>query len=365
MRRQILPTRDLRDLLNRTTIRAHAPGRIDCGGTWDLKALSLPYETFRPLTVNIAVDIRTTVRLSPYDEGMVAVASPGFDDEVAPAHALPFRTPLGLVFAIASHFGVSGIRIDLESEIPRQSGLGGSGAIAVTVVSAIAKALELQGCSRRLTKARLAVLAHSLEDGMGFSLTGLQDQLAAVYGGVHRWEWRYSCPEKPFSRRPVVRSSQFSDLSRHLLIVYTGESRDSSSATSSYIASFIDGRYRKEWLVIRQLTSDFADALERGNWRNAVEALGQEAAIRASMRADQETVLANQLMADANRRHCAAAYAGGNRAGCIWAIGPDQRAIAHLRADWERTIGESGRGCMLRTQVARTGVVIGLDDTST
>ena len=33
---------------------------------------------------------------------------------------------------------------------------------------------------------------------------GLQDQAAAVFGGAHRWEWRYSDTETPFRRVPLL-----------------------------------------------------------------------------------------------------------------------------------------------------------------
>src|SRR5690349_13552620 len=85
---------DLRDLLRRVSITASAPGRIDCGGTWDIKALALAQERIQPVTVNIAINLRTTVRLYPYDSGKVAIHSQGFDDEEAPVDTLPFHTPL-------------------------------------------------------------------------------------------------------------------------------------------------------------------------------------------------------------------------------------------------------------------------------
>ncbi len=40
------------------------PCRLDMGGTLDISTFIFPYGRFRPLTVNLAINLRTQVRLS-------------------------------------------------------------------------------------------------------------------------------------------------------------------------------------------------------------------------------------------------------------------------------------------------------------
>ena len=55
------PLDSLRELLIRQPITVSAPCRVDAGGTWDIKSLALPLERKTPVTVNMALTLRTTV----------------------------------------------------------------------------------------------------------------------------------------------------------------------------------------------------------------------------------------------------------------------------------------------------------------
>jgi D-glycero-alpha-D-manno-heptose-7-phosphate kinase len=87
----------LQDLLTRSPVKASAPCRVDAGGTWDIKALALPLERKAPATVNMALTLRTTVTLHPYEDRQVKIFSRGFSHtETASSDRLPFDSPFGL-----------------------------------------------------------------------------------------------------------------------------------------------------------------------------------------------------------------------------------------------------------------------------
>ena len=65
-------------ILSEKPIEVSAPCRVDSGGTWDIKAMSLPFENVEPVTVNIALTLRTRVSLSSYREGYIKITSEGF-----------------------------------------------------------------------------------------------------------------------------------------------------------------------------------------------------------------------------------------------------------------------------------------------
>ena len=67
-------------LLEHDTIEASAPCRVDMGGTLDLSTFYLPLHHLRPVTFNIALDMRTHVRLSAHTGGKIKITSRGFDD---------------------------------------------------------------------------------------------------------------------------------------------------------------------------------------------------------------------------------------------------------------------------------------------
>ena len=67
-----------RKILEQNPIEASAPCRIDAGGTWDIKAMALPLERIRPITVNMALNLRTRVELQPFKDNWVRVTSAGY-----------------------------------------------------------------------------------------------------------------------------------------------------------------------------------------------------------------------------------------------------------------------------------------------
>ena len=64
----------IKELLEKNPIKTSAPCRIDSGGTWDIKSLALPLEGADPITVNLAINLRTYVTLLPYKSGWVRIS---------------------------------------------------------------------------------------------------------------------------------------------------------------------------------------------------------------------------------------------------------------------------------------------------
>ena len=343
--------------MSTTSVHASAPARVDCGNTWDLKALALPNEALQPTTVNIALDIRTAARLRPFDRGAISVVSEGFQNEAARADMVPFDTSLGLIFAIASHFNVSGVSIVIESEIPPKSGLGGSGVLAVSVIAALSTALSLAKRSSALPKQSVAVLAHQIEDGLRISNTGLQDQTAAVYGGIHKWTWQYSNYARPFKGEALLSRKQFPEVEKHMLIAYTGEARASSVMTSKWIRTFLRGETRKVWLDVKETTEEFAEALRNLNWLAASVAMKRETAIMVSLTPEVLSPIARKLVVAASALDCGARFTGAGQGGCVWALG-EQSSIDQLRYEWDSILRSTKLGRLLVSRIAEEGLAV-------
>jgi D-glycero-alpha-D-manno-heptose-7-phosphate kinase len=352
----MIRTIDLCWFLRQVEVEASAPGRIDCGGTWDQKSLALLKEQARPVTVNIALQLRTTVRLGAFEPGRVRVDSMGFASAEGPVDRPPFQSSLGLIFAILSHFHVSGVKVTIHSELVPRSGLGGSGVAAVAVIGALAKSLECSGHGGGMSGPEIALLAHNIEDGLRVSYTGLEDQLAAVHGGVNKWIWRYSRSSCPYEREVLLERESYERLERRILVVDTGEARDSSRASARYIESFLSGGQDK-WMRIRDLTDDFADAIREERWSQAAACLREESRIREEILSGEPIPLASALKNAASERGCGAGFAGGNYGGYLWAIG-EEEAIAELRGEWSRLLERFGKGCLLQARISPTGLAV-------
>ena len=159
---------------------ASAPARVDiAGGTLDIWPLYLWHQGAR--TVNAAVTLRATTRVTPIAQGIEIVSiDTGASSCGRDLASIEGHDHTRLVVQILKALGVSaGLRIETTSRVPAGSGLGGSSALAVTIAAAVAHSL-----SRELSNRDLRHLVRDAEAQVILVPTGIQDYEAAIHGGV-------------------------------------------------------------------------------------------------------------------------------------------------------------------------------------
>ncbi|MBW1997698.1 MAG: galactokinase [Deltaproteobacteria bacterium] len=329
--------RSAREILENRDIKASAPCRIDSGGTWDIKSLALPFEHVKPVTLNIALNLRTWITLSAYDKGRVKVVSQGFAaGEEYPFESLRLTSPFNLFFAAVAHFGYQGLLIHIASDSPPKSGLGGSSTALVALIKALCR-LDYRVKKKKWASREILHLAYHLEDAMGDGKCGMQDQGAAVYGGVNLWTWSYGSTRFPFKRRALLKGQDTKELAKHILVAYSGKSHVSRRTNRKWIKEFLDGRTRKGWIKVNDLCKEFANALERMDWKAAARIMRMEMAIRRQITPDSLTPLTRKLISQAEEMGCGARFAGAGAGGAVWAIG-EMENIMDLKNTWGTTL---------------------------
>ncbi len=347
---------DFSQQLPNTEIKSSAPCRVDVGGTWDLKCFALPYTRINPATTNIAVSLRTTIRLTPYREGWVRI-SDGKHHEEFPFSDLDLSGHFGLLFAIVSHFGVAGVDIQISYGCPPRSGVGGSGTLSVALSGALAKTQELIG-GEGISREAVVELAYTIEDGLRFSYTGLQDQCAAAFGGVHQWHWTYGSLKGNFRRRQVMDPERYADLNSRLVLAYVGKSHDSNDVNSQQVADFLAGHHRIQWLRVNEIASEFAEALASEDWGTAGELLDEETRIRCAIVPSRITQLGEKLQ-DASRQVGAGfATAGSGNGGCVWSLTRSPADAPALAERWEDVMQEVPAAHMISAVVDADGLSV-------
>ncbi len=347
--------RDLASFLKKKTITASAPCRVDMGGTLDIRTFHFPLSWIHPCTVNLAMEMRTLVRLLPHRPGHIKVTSKGFGPAAFKADTAPFRHPLGLMFAVAAYFRVGGVHIDIASASPVRSALGGSSVAAVALIAALGAALKETHNELPLDAPTTARLAHAIEESVAGVPCGMQDQLAAVYGGVHQWHWPDGVLAPAFGKTRLIPSAAFPDVERHVLVAYCGAPHASKDINGTWVAQFLDGGTRHHWAHIARLTHRFADALANWDIAVAVEAMNREMAIRAEMTPAVLDAVGQGLVRVAQDAGCGARITGAGGGGCVWALG-QAPAIALLKSAWEQQIRTVPDACLLPARIAARGV---------
>ena len=346
---------EYRKFIENHAASASAPCRVDLGGTLDIPTFFLPLKRLSPRTVNIAVDLRTTVSLLPHRTGAVRISSSGFAPaEFSPENA-PYDHPLGLIFAVAAYFGLDGVEIRIDSASPVRSALGGS-SVAVVALAGLLSRIARNCGERGLEPAEVVMLAHGIESAVARVPCGFQDQLSAVFGGANAWKWTGDYAGGIFRREPLLPSQDLPELNDRLLLAYLGVPHASKDINGQWVSRFLAGRDRKRWARIVAIVHAFAERVADRDYVNAARLMNQETDIRLSMTPEVLDGFGRRLAKAAAALDCGARFTGAGGGGCIWAIG-EKQAVAALRTRWRELLPEREGARLLDVGVDSRGLL--------
>jgi D-glycero-alpha-D-manno-heptose-7-phosphate kinase len=343
-------------MLKEEPVSVSAPCRVDMGGTVDLPSFHYALRHLEPATVNAAVNLRTTVTLFAGEPGFVEIESKGFAPARFPALMAPLsNNPLGLMFAVAAYFNASGVKIRIESASPVRSALGGSSSAAVALFFAFAAVGEKLG-KQTLTLRQTALTVQILESASAQVVCGLQDHLAAAYGGVNLWTWPASPDGIGFVKQELVSPKDKENLDSACALAYCGIPHDSVDINGIWLKDFLAGRTYSHWEAIIAATKSFAEALAQKDWTAAAKAMDKELGLRMELTPGVVTPEMGRFIAAARQNGCGARFTGAGGGGCVWSMG-QPKAIEKTRQDW-REIAQGIEGAkVLPFETAFEGVM--------
>lgn len=344
---------NLEKIVTHTNVHVSVPCRIDVGGTLDLSTFYLPMLHLKPASFNIALNLRTHVFLEPYKKGWVKISSKGFESAAFKKDEAPFDHPMGLMFALSKYFDAHGIHIKIESTSPPRSALGGSSAAAVAILSAIFNILK-----KPVDPKQVAWLAHYIEASVAGVPCGLQDQLAAAFGGVNLWSWRMG-PLSPGFEQEIIypEKKDLQAFNRHILVAYGGVPHISSDINSQWIRSFVKGKTRTAFKHIVAITKEFATALKRKDFEKAAYWMNQETQARLEITPEVLDNTGKKLFGKAMENNCGARFTGAGGGGCIWAVGK-KTPLSRLKKVWTDILDPIKHAGLLETKIDPKGIVI-------
>lgn len=255
-------------------VNVRAPVRADlAGGTLDLWPLYLFHPGAR--TVNVAV--------SYYAESEVAETSGGIDIHLTDQqyqqryesmNELAADPRAALVYRLLEHFHINGIRITTRTDAPRGSGLGGSSALAITLVRALS---EIAGAP--VEGDELIALVRDLETRLLGVPAGIQDYYPPVYGGLSALHLNPGA----VTRRPIP--VPIADLADHMLLHYTGIAHFSGTNNWEMYKRQIEGKKKvqKGLSKIAASAAEMEKALDAADFEAAGAALAHEWANRKAL----------------------------------------------------------------------------------
>jgi len=334
------------------TVRARAPTRIDlAGGTLDIPPLYLFHES--ALTTNVAIDVAARVTITP-SKRVVIVSHDQNESATWDSPQLiswSEYSGLELVLRLVKSFRPKeNLQVEVRSEAPAGSGLGGSSAIAIALTRALA-----EWCDVSLSREELVDWARSIETQTIKVPTGYQDYWGAVYGGVHAYEMGLNGRVRV---APLGSAAFHRELERHLLLVYTGRPRFSGTNNWELFKRRVDGesatveffeRLKENALLMKE-------ALESEDIGLAAEALNRDWRTRKAMLPTMTTGEIERLTGEGLRHGMLAArVCGAGGGGCVALLADPAR-----RDGLARWIQEMDMD-ILPTRISETGVIVERD----
>jgi D-glycero-alpha-D-manno-heptose-7-phosphate kinase len=254
-----------------TIIRAKAPLRISfAGGTTDMPSY---YMEHAGAVLCSTINRYAFATLCPREDDQIQIKSLDFDLTVKyridtePIYDGTLDLAKVAIRRINPENNHRGFDLDLQSDAPAGSGLGGSASLTIAIIGALA---ELGG--KRLDKYEVAELAYAIErQDLGIA-GGKQDQYTTAFGGFNLIEFS---KERVVVNPLRIDGGTLNDLEHHLMLCYTGNTRFSAGLIERQEEYFREQRPDTvEGLhALRRLAYDMKDALLTGRLRDFAELL--------------------------------------------------------------------------------------------
>jgi D-glycero-alpha-D-manno-heptose-7-phosphate kinase len=329
------------------TFEASAPARIDlAGGTLDL----WPLHALHPgsVTVNLAIDLRATCRVRRRDGGFrVSVPELGYERTAATADDL-LADPRGAIAgALLDALEVREPRdVELSTQVPYSSGLGGSSALTVAMAAALSASdgRDFDGPGR-------VEFVRDVETRVLGKPAGVQDYYPPLSGGLH--VLRFLPGRTEVSRRDVDPSGWL----RHLTLYDSGAAHSSGMNNWEIFRARMEGDRGVAASLedVAAAARDMADAAEASDF----PAMGRALASEWEARRRLAPVVSSPGVAKAIEAAVAAGAWGGKACGaggggCVAFLAPADRTPKVREA-----LGRLDGGRVLLVAAENRGLTVG------
>ena len=297
-------------------IFAQAPCRADlAGSTLDLWPLYL----FHPgsVTVNMAVDIQTTCKITPRRGREIHLKSldTGREDRFASLSALmdakKYRHALA-AYLVRFFQPEQGFLLESHSESPAGAGISGSSAMMICTSAALARFV-----GREINIEQIRVIAQNVEAQLIRVPTGCQDYYPAMYGGVNA----VHLDVDGISCEPIPIPAE--EMNKRFVLFYTGAPRQSGINNWEVFKQHINGDKHviRNFAEISRIAQAMHKALKGAKWDDVERLLREEWKLRRTNAPGITTPLIDKLIAAAGRQGALAAkVCGAGGGGCVIAL---------------------------------------------
>ncbi len=289
-----------------------------------------------PRTVGITIDTGTRVEAHPFDPCLIGVKSVEYKTEVSasPGEVVPIKE--NWLLKILEIFDLSGVMFVLKNlkEGLQSSGLGGSSAAAT---GACILANELAG--RPFSKIQLISLASRIEQDLGVSITGTQEQSNVLFGGITDYVWfPWGIPGRPDTgygsslRFELIPPQDYHHLKDRIAIFHSGRPRLSTAVNLAWRNALRAKKGYKHHFMKMEVAYRFREGLRLQKWGHVLDSIVRYRKIRTKLCNDYMEGSID-LLERAESHNCTIFPLGAGGGGGILLFSKDPESLENLRGN--------------------------------
>jgi len=364
MRLNILPEKNMRiqlhDILEEASKQGTLPSviaynRIDGPGSsldlrefqqalWSMPSIprdinadpTMEWTCVLPRTVGITINVGTKIEARPFNPDLMGIRSREYGIEIKgePGSITPTRE--NWLLKILDLFGLVGVELALTNlRVGTQSaGLGGS---ATATMGVCILANELAG--RPLGPIQLVSMASRVEQDLGVSITGTQEQSNVVFGGVTDYVWfPWGIPGRPETgygesiRTELVPPEDYCELELRMSIFHTGITRPSMDVNTVWRNALTTSEGYELHAKKIEIAYQFREGLRLRKWVHVLNSIRAYREIRTTLCSDY-MMGAEEITGRAEAVGCETFPLGAGGGGGVFVFSPDPESLQMLRED--------------------------------
>lgn len=289
-----------------------------------------------PRTIGITIDTGTKIEAQPFNPGLIGVRSVEYGTEVTAkvGEVLPIKD--NWMLKILDLFNLSGVMFVLENlrAGTQSAGLGGS-ATAMTGVCILAN--ELAG--KPMSQDQLISMASRMEQDLGVSITGTQEQANVIFGGVVDYVWfPWGIPGQPETgygaslRSELIPPKDYRELEQRMAIYHTGHTRLSTDVNSVWRNALSTPEGYKLHAKKPEIAYQFREGLRLRKWNQVLESIRTYREVRTTL-CHNYTEGAIEILGRAEAKGCTAFPLGAGGGGGVLVFSAEPKSLQSLRKD--------------------------------
>jgi len=302
---------DLKNTLQRMSENKKLPGviaynRIDGPGSsldlrefqqtfWNLPQipedlysdLSMKWTHNLPRTIGITINVGTKIEAHPFKSGYIGIKSTEYGTETEVKFGEVVPTKNNWILKAIEIFGLSGVKFVLKnlSAGTISAGLGGS---ATTLTGVCILANEL--AKRPFNEIQLVSMSSRIEQDLGVSITGTQEQSNVIFGGVTDYIWfPWGIPGHTDTgygesiRCELIKPEAYQKLEKRMAVFHSKHSRESTVVNSVWREKLRTQDGYKLHSEKLEIAYQFREGLRLNKWDQVKDSIDSYRKIRTKL----------------------------------------------------------------------------------